>query len=174
MITFRDRRVDDSIIVTDCDAVASVYEYSAECTICGHRILGHLEHIEESSYRHMDKAHNYQVQVRGVNVPERIAEPYTIEAARFLDEELPGLDPVLRDLYLVLMLTIGESVTLRSVHDAWSVWCRNPSHPCLVPFAELSSADQAKDAPFAEGICRAAFRWRAACRLHHHLPGKTP
>lgn len=70
----------------------------------------------------------------------------------------PNADPVLFDLYTLLVLTHGEDTTLRQVHDAWSIAChRNrPEHASLVPFGQLTDVVQAYDRPFREAIRGAA------------------
>ena len=66
-----------------------------------------------------------------------------IDAAReLLEEELPNEPDALRDMYLLLVLTLGESTTTEDVHDAWAVWSSraNPGHNSLVPFSRLEPA----------------------------------
>lgn len=89
------------------------------------------------------------------------AEPNYIEAARArLLEVYPRLGerPERDDLYLLLVLIKGESVTLEDVHDAWSVWCAraNPGHPSIVPFGDLSLEVQELDRKYMERIAAAA------------------
>ena len=57
-------------------------------------------------------------------------------------------------LYALLALSVGEAVTTREVHDAWSVWMlgRGEEHESLVPFDALSAAVQAEDEPFVAAI----------------------
>jgi hypothetical protein len=62
-----------------------------------------------------------------------------------------------RDLYLchaLLAVTVGEGVTRRMVHDAWSVWAslNDPDHPSLVPFDELPPSIQDEDDLFVAAI----------------------
>jgi hypothetical protein len=78
----------------------------------------------------------------------------------------PGLVPdvdttALFRLYAVLARAKGEHVTASDVHDAWSAWMsgRDPGHPALRPFDELSTDVRAADQPYVEAI-RAAARER--------------
>lgn len=77
-----------------------------------------------------------------------------------INTELPGLAPDLATLYALLALTVGQSVTLADVHDAWSVWRTRtrPDHPSLVPFGELSPEVQDLDQQYRDGIHRVAGR----------------
>lgn len=60
-------------------------------------------------------------------------------------------------LYALLALTVGEAVTTREVHDAWSVWmlARGEKHESIVPFENLDAEVQAEDEPFVTAICEA-------------------
>lgn len=60
-------------------------------------------------------------------------------------------------LYALLALAVGEAVTTREVHDAWSVWMlgRGEQHESLVPFEALDPEVQAEDEPFVAAICAA-------------------
>jgi hypothetical protein len=71
-----------------------------------------------------------------------------------LAELLPGCDPDLLRLYLLLALVKGAHVTNRDVHDAWSAWCHTtrPDHRSLIPFDELTPEAQALDTKYAEAI----------------------
>jgi hypothetical protein len=73
--------------------------------------------------------------------------------------ELPGLDPVLANLYALLALTKGEETSLEDVHDAWAVWTATTRgvHRSLIPFAELSPEVQELDRKYVDGIHRAAL-----------------
>jgi hypothetical protein len=66
-------------------------------------------------------------------------------------------------LYALLMRAKGSEVTPEDVHDAWSVWmrARDPRHPSLVPFRELSVETQASDEPYAKAIRLAAAHRKA-------------
>lgn len=57
-------------------------------------------------------------------------------------------------LYAVLCLSLGQAVTARDVHDAWTAWMsgRGEHHSSMVPFDELPADVQAEDEPFAEAI----------------------
>jgi hypothetical protein len=75
--------------------------------------------------------------------------------ARVASDRLPNADTVaLFRLYAVLALAKGEAVTLEDVHDAWAAWmsARDPEHPSLKPFDDLSSDVQDADAPYRDAI----------------------
>lgn len=76
--------------------------------------------------------------------------------------EISGLEvaPRLVDLYLVLLTAVGDQVTPRQVHDAWSVWKlgEDPEHGSIVPFDELCRDSQDLDRPYVECIYKAAMR----------------
>ncbi|MEV4454554.1 hypothetical protein [Microbispora sp. NPDC049633] len=61
-------------------------------------------------------------------------------------------------LYAVLMRAKGEQVTASDVHDAWTAWTltRDPGHPALLPFVELSPEIRALDLPYMRAIHSAA------------------
>jgi hypothetical protein len=67
-------------------------------------------------------------------------------------------EPELVDLYTLLVLVKSEEVTLKDVHDAWSIWRlrTQPDHPSIVPFEELEKSSQDYDLPYAQAIRRAA------------------
>lgn len=69
-----------------------------------------------------------------------------------------NLPAELMDLYILLVFVKGEDVTLKDVHDAWSVWKNRirPDHHSLIPFDELSEAVQELDRKYAEGIAKVA------------------
>jgi hypothetical protein len=74
-------------------------------------------------------------------------------------EDLPDEDTVgLFRSYAVLLLAKGSSVTVGDVHNAWAAWMveRDPAHPSLVPFSELSGDVAAADEPFVAAIHEAA------------------
>jgi hypothetical protein len=66
------------------------------------------------------------------------------------------------DLYALLLLALGEEVTLCDVHNAWTAWMtpRDPAHPSLVPFDDLAPSVQAEDQPFVDAIREVARRQR--------------
>lgn len=70
--------------------------------------------------------------------------------------------PELYRLYALLALIKGPNVSLRDVHDAWSVWMSetDPAHSALIPFEELDTAKREEDRPYAEAIRRAASATR--------------
>lgn len=98
---------------------------------------------------------------------------YVQDARIILEEELPRIEPELMDLYLLLLLTVGKSISLVAVHDAWSIWKDSSTnynassvlmvdkHPALVPFGMLGKETQDKDQEYADGIFRAAVRLEA-------------
>lgn len=79
---------------------------------------------------------------------------YIDTARAALEAHLPGEDDALLDLYLLLVLVKGDSVTLEDVHDAWAVWrfrtC--PDHGSIVPFDQLTPSVQKLDQPYADAI----------------------
>lgn len=65
----------------------------------------------------------------------------------------------LQNVYALLVLVKGEDVTLKDVHDAWSVninqtWdhAQFGNHRSLIPFDQLSPETQAKDQPYVDAI----------------------
>jgi hypothetical protein len=70
-----------------------------------------------------------------------------------LAETMPCDEDLLR-LYALLALTVGTSCTNTHVHDAWAVWrtTTNPKHPSLVPYDQLTPADQEVDGSYAAVI----------------------
>lgn len=65
----------------------------------------------------------------------------------------------LQNVYAILVLVKGEDVTLKDVHDAWSVninqtWdhAQYGNHRSLIPFDELSKEVQDKDQNYVDGI----------------------
>jgi hypothetical protein len=75
--------------------------------------------------------------------------------ARVASGSLPDADTAaLFRLYAVLAFAKGQAVTLEDVHDAWAAWMsgRDPQHPSLKPFDELSAEVQGADAPYRDAI----------------------
>lgn len=70
----------------------------------------------------------------------------------------PGDDGALFLGYAVLMRAKGLGTTAEDVHDAWAAWmlARDPHHPAIVPFHELSPDAQAMDEPYVQAIHAAA------------------
>lgn len=71
----------------------------------------------------------------------------------------------LAKLYALLVLTKEENITLKDVHDAWSVsmnyrkqteYCPGHEHRSLVPFDELSKETQQKDKKYKQGLIKIA------------------
>lgn len=65
----------------------------------------------------------------------------------------------LQNVYSLLVLIKGEDVTLKDVHDAWSVninttWDREQfgEHRSLIPFDQLSKEIQDKDQAYVDAI----------------------
>lgn len=87
---------------------------------------------------------------------------YVNNVLNLLDEELPGLPSDLLDFYALLVLTTGENTTLENVHDAWAMYTslKRPDHKSLIPFEELTVEVQELDRKYADGIVRAAKRYR--------------
>ncbi len=71
-------------------------------------------------------------------------------------EKLPEAQNVdtLFEMYAVLLLAKGQSVTREDVHDAWSAWMTqtNDKHKSIKPFAELSNDVQMEDEPYVAAI----------------------
>lgn len=79
---------------------------------------------------------------------------YIQTGADKLDEALPGLDPDLARLYVLLILAKGGETTRKDVHDAWALW-RNttrPDHPALIEFDELTPEVQELDQKYLTAI----------------------
>lgn len=74
----------------------------------------------------------------------------------------PMEQPGLFDLYTLLLLTFGENVESRHVHDAWSVYTMGsrPRHQSIVPFENLSAEVAAYADPFRDAIRLAAKNLR--------------
>jgi hypothetical protein len=89
---------------------------------------------------------------------ERGNVTYVQDAIDAVNAELPDLDPELARLYALLALTTGEATAWEDVHHAWAIWCdrTRPDHRSILPFGELAETTQELDAPYAEGIQRAA------------------
>jgi len=83
---------------------------------------------------------------------------YIDKIARSIGEMMPGNPPELLRLYALLVLTVGEDVTLENVHDAWSAWraATRPDDPSLIPFPELEPGVQELDRNYARAIRRVA------------------
>lgn len=93
-----------------------------------------------------------------------MANNYVQQMIDRINQELPGLEPELAELYALLGLVLGDRVSPRDVHDAWAIW-RNrtkPDHRSLVPFEELSLDVQELDQKYVEGFRRAATSIKTA------------
>ncbi|MBQ8218363.1 MAG: hypothetical protein IJZ79_03565 [Bacilli bacterium] len=71
----------------------------------------------------------------------------------------------LLQLYTLLVLTKGENITLKDVHDAWatsmnfrsaSPTCYGHEHKSIVPFEQLSKETQDKDLKFVNKLQKIA------------------
>lgn len=73
-------------------------------------------------------------------------------------DEDAGITMSLFDVYLLLVLTSGEDVTPKQVHDVWAIaeWYTRPDHRSIVPFDQLAPEVQALDQPFVDAIQAAA------------------
>jgi len=65
----------------------------------------------------------------------------------------------LQNVYALLVLVKGQDVTLKDVHDAWSVninqtwdFQTNGNHYSLIPFEELKQSVAEKDQKFVDAI----------------------
>ncbi len=95
---------------------------------------------------------------------------YIANATRILREEMEAVFNVLgREwscsdeqlaLYLLLALSKGQLTGLRDVHDAWALRkaIDRPDHPSIVPFDQLTFAEQEKGRPFMDAIRLASIR----------------
>lgn len=75
----------------------------------------------------------------------------------------------LAKLYALLVLTKGNSITLKDVHDAWALnmnyrpttdKCFGHDHKSIVPFNELSVESQNKDQRFVNSLIKIANSMR--------------
>lgn len=78
-----------------------------------------------------------------------------------LNEQLPGLDPELADLYALLVMTTGSRTNLADVHSAWALWRNrtNPAHRSLIPFYDLTPDVQALDQKYCDAIVATAVHF---------------
>lgn len=89
-----------------------------------------------------------------------------IDKVRSLVKQETGLKGEgLVDCYTLLVLVLGENVTLENIHDGWAVnmnskkptpYCYGHNHYSIVPFDQLSEACQNKDIPYMEALHRVA------------------
>lgn len=84
-------------------------------------------------------------------------------APQFLPEGDTG--PLFR-LYALLALVKGEGVSREDVHNAWAVWMseRDPHHPAIQPYGDLSPETQREDQPFVDAIRHVVSSRRASGR----------
>lgn len=75
----------------------------------------------------------------------------------------------LAQMYALLVLTKGEDITLKDVHDAWAMnmnfrpqtpTCYGHEHRSIVPFDELSVETQNKDQKFVNVLRSIAKNYR--------------
>ena len=68
-------------------------------------------------------------------------------------------------MYALLVLTKGENITLKDVHDAWAMdmnfkpqtnYCYGHEHKSIVPFEQLDKEVQNKDQKFVSALIRVA------------------
>ena len=91
---------------------------------------------------------------------------YLREIAERIRRGLPPGTPTPPDsdelflLYALLARSKGGATTAEDVHDAWAAWqvSRNPDHPALVPYEQLSPQARDEDEPFLVAIRRATGR----------------
>lgn len=71
----------------------------------------------------------------------------------------------LLQLYTLLILTKGENITLKDVHDAWATSmnfrpitpnCYGHEHKSIIPFDQLSKETQDKDVKFVKKLKKIA------------------
>ena len=71
----------------------------------------------------------------------------------------------LAKMYALLVLTKGENITLKDVHDAWAMdmnfkpqtnYCYGHEHKSIVPFEQLDKEVQNKDQKFVSALIRVA------------------
>ena len=86
-----------------------------------------------------------------------------LDAGRQDDSDSDSDSEALYRRYAALAAERGSATTDEDVHEAWSAWARehDSAHPSLRSFAELSTAEQAKDRPFRDAIRRVAARRRS-------------
>lgn len=106
---------------------------------------------------------------RGANYLRSVAHMIRaeIDPATLPDTE----SDLLFDVYAVLALSLGASVSEADVHNAWVAWMltEDPDHPALVPYNKLDAETAAADAPFVAAIRSVALQLdRAGPRSHRH------
>jgi hypothetical protein len=89
--------------------------------------------------------------------PENYLQAIAQEIRTHVDRDrLPkeGNAELLFRSYAVLALVVGAGITGQDVHDAWVAWMLDidPSHPALIPFAQLDAQTAAEDAVFVKAI----------------------
>lgn len=91
---------------------------------------------------------------------------YVLEIAESLRSEVPqdilpeGDTDLLFLMYAVLVLTVGQDVRPKHVHDTWSAWMtyQDSSHESIKPFDQLSIGTREEDQPFVNAIRRVSLR----------------
>lgn len=90
-----------------------------------------------------------------------------IDRVRSLVKQETGLKGEgLVDCYTLLVLALGENITLENIHDGWSVnmnskkptppHCYGHDHLSIVPFKDLSKECQEKDRKYLDALKRVA------------------
>lgn len=66
-------------------------------------------------------------------------------------------------IYAVLALTVGSSVTVSDIHNAWAAWMsgQNSSHESLLPASQLDASVIRSDLPFMSAVKEVANEIRA-------------
>jgi hypothetical protein len=99
-----------------------------------------------------------RTEVSDMTKPAARITNYAAAMIERINQELPGLDSTLANLYALLALTKGTATTLEDVHDAWAIWTAQGrgTHKSLIPFSELPPDVQELDRKYMDGIHRAA------------------
>ncbi|MGB4762821.1 MAG: hypothetical protein WBP12_05715 [Candidatus Saccharimonas sp.] len=86
---------------------------------------------------------------------EDVARMTQLLRAQFVETafDKPGMDELVQ-MYAVLALTKGVTVTNRDVHHAWVIWARrhDPANPDIVLYDQLPRSMQNEDSPFVRAI----------------------
>jgi hypothetical protein len=93
-------------------------------------------------------------------------ETYIDKVVKRVEEETKLKSKQLVRYYSLLVLIKGEDVTLKDIHDGWSMnmnyresnppYCYGHDHRSIVPFNELSKETQDKDAKYLEALKKVA------------------
>lgn len=95
---------------------------------------------------------------------------YIDEIIEEVQKETGLRDKELLKMYSLLVLVKGTNITLKDVHDAWSMWMNfkeyNPpkyyghEHLSIVPFEQLSIETQERDRKFVNALVKIANKKR--------------